>query len=453
MSERRTWTIRGAFVVFWLVAVTGMWFFLSSVRADSERGLQERTDARTTLSARFVSDYMREVEQLQTQHAKAQLATRAPSSASFERVVAGFDSDAALLLDGRGKVLAIAPRSPGQVGTQIGDQYDHLRGAINGSPRISDVVESAVRNDPVIAVAVPFESAAGRRVFSVAYDPINTPLGTLLRNTTPITGARVVLLDSKNQIVAANSSQTETRDDTRISSTRAASSGVVGSNYFSVQPVRGTPWRIGITVPTAALYEPLAPGWVWIAVLVMFSLILMATLWLIDRLSVGRRRMSRLAHTDELTQLPNRLATTGALERRLSLALDEDAVAVLMIDVDHFKAINDEFGHHVGDAVLRQTASRMRAALRGQDELGRWGGEEFLAVLFGAGPDEAKLICERLREAVAAMPVDCDGERVIVTVSVGCAQWGGEQLDALVNRADAALYEAKRGGRNVVAVA
>ncbi len=453
MSERRTWAIRTAFVLFWALAVAGMWFFLSNVRANSEQGLQERTDARTTLSARFVSDYMLEVEQLQTQHAEAQLGTRAPSAASFERVVAGFDSEAALLLDARGKVLAIAPRSPRQIGTSLVDQYDHLRGAINGSPRISDVVESAVRNEPVIAVAVPFDSAAGRRVFSVAYDPNSTPLRTLLKNTTPITGARVVLLDSKNQIVAANTTQTETPDDARISSSRAASSGVVGNNYFSVQPVRGTPWRIGITLPTTALYEPLAPGWVWVAVLVMFGLILMATLLLIDRLSVGRRRMSRLAHTDELTQLPNRLATTGALERRLRLALSEDAIAVLMIDVDHFKSINDEFGHHVGDAVLRETASRMRAALRGQDELGRWGGEEFLAVLFGAGPDEAKLISERLREAVATAPVDCDDERVIVTVSVGCALWNGEQLDALVNRADAALYEAKRGGRNVVAVA
>ena len=128
---------------------------------------------------------------------------------------------------------------------------------------------------------------------------------------------------------------------------------------------------------------------------------------------------------------------------------------MLLLDIDHFKSINDSFGHPVGDEVLRELASRCRGLLRGHDLIARIGGEEFAVILPGTGPAEATEIAERLRMAFAGSPVATQGGEVRVTISLGGAMLSatGETFEVLLKRADAALYEAKRGGRNRVVFA
>lgn len=161
------------------------------------------------------------------------------------------------------------------------------------------------------------------------------------------------------------------------------------------------------------------------------------------------------ATLDPLTGLPNRArvmelaeeALLDARSRRLSLCL-------VMLDIDHFKQVNDSYGHPAGDDVLTAVAGVMREALRGDDVIGRYGGEEFLIVLRAPRPDEFWSVAERVRLLVAAKPVVTHGHRVPVTVSQGLAvAEPQEALAALIGRADAALYEAKRQGRNRVLVA
>jgi len=159
--------------------------------------------------------------------------------------------------------------------------------------------------------------------------------------------------------------------------------------------------------------------------------------------------MQALATTDPLTGLPNRRALDECLQAALAAAQRHgEPVSVALIDVDHFKRVNDRYGHAAGDRVLVQLGHRLAADLRASDRLGRWGGEEFLLVS-GHTPLAAALeLAERLRASVAGFSF---GHGEPVTVSVGVAQVRqGDDAERLLERADAALYRAKDAGRNRV---
>lgn len=168
------------------------------------------------------------------------------------------------------------------------------------------------------------------------------------------------------------------------------------------------------------------------------------------------RRMGTLAMGDELTGLPNRRALLQRLEAELHQARRlARPLSVLMIDADHFKAINDTHGHAVGDQVLRHLAGLLHHSLRAGDWVGRLGGEEFLAVLPDASLEHTHAIAERMREAIAAAPCPTAQGPLAISVSIGIAshRGDGETSSALLQRADAALYAAKTLGRNRVAAA
>jgi diguanylate cyclase (GGDEF)-like protein len=158
------------------------------------------------------------------------------------------------------------------------------------------------------------------------------------------------------------------------------------------------------------------------------------------------------ANVDALTGLPNRryldelLATVGPQRRSV------ERLSVLMIDIDHFKRLNDMYGHAAGDHVLRLVADQLAAATRADDTAARYGGEEFAVVLRRAGPEQALDVAERIRGQIAAIPPSTMGTHEPVTVSVGVAVARGADHDAanLFAAADAALYQAKRDGRNRV---
>jgi diguanylate cyclase (GGDEF)-like protein len=177
------------------------------------------------------------------------------------------------------------------------------------------------------------------------------------------------------------------------------------------------------------------------------------------RLVAGRRivalqeKLRELATRDALTGLWNRAAILDLLKRELDRSRREDApLSVVLADLDHFKHVNDALGHLVGDQVLRQAAQRMQAALRPYDTVGRYGGEEFLVVLPGCGAGNATSLAERLRQSVAAEPMNLENGEVAVTLSLGIAVFEAEgeavQAADLLRTADQALYRAKAAGRN-----
>ncbi len=126
-------------------------------------------------------------------------------------------------------------------------------------------------------------------------------------------------------------------------------------------------------------------------------------------------------------------------------------LTLMMADVDHFKRVNDEHGHQIGDATLREVAKRLSAALRGEDVIARYGGEEFAVLCRGTAEDQASVLADRLRRAVMHQSSLPDNGSAPVTISIGIAvapAMGLGNTSELVGAADAALYEAKRQGRN-----
>jgi diguanylate cyclase (GGDEF)-like protein len=175
-----------------------------------------------------------------------------------------------------------------------------------------------------------------------------------------------------------------------------------------------------------------------------------------EALAVANAQLELLSITDPLTGLPNRRQLAHTLETEWDRALDAAGpMAAAMIDIDHFKAYNDHYGHQAGDACLQRVAEALRATVRDTDLVTRYGGEEFAMILPGADFATAFQVAERARAAVAALNEEHAGSAAgVVTVSVGVAAVVASEratVDQLIERADAELYQAKRNGRNQVA--
>jgi two-component system, cell cycle response regulator len=171
-------------------------------------------------------------------------------------------------------------------------------------------------------------------------------------------------------------------------------------------------------------------------------------------LSVQSELQFESAH-DHLTGLWNHGAIMGLLQREaLRSARIGEPLGVMMADLDHFKQINDTYGHQTGDAVLREAARRMLASVRNYDFVGRYGGEEFLIILAECTPEDLAITGERMRAQVSAKPVDTDVGPIPVTVSIGLVSGHAAKAvltgEDLLRAADTALYCAKRNGRNRV---
>ena len=163
--------------------------------------------------------------------------------------------------------------------------------------------------------------------------------------------------------------------------------------------------------------------------------------------------LADLARRDALTGLANRRAFEESLQHELALARRTgDTLAVVVLDVDHFKRVNDTHGHAAGDVVLAEVAARAQRALRSEDLLARIGGEELAALLPGATLAAAAEVAERIRHAVCDTAIPVGTAAIHVSVSLGCAALEAEEREAasLLARADARLYDAKRAGRNRV---
>lgn len=163
-----------------------------------------------------------------------------------------------------------------------------------------------------------------------------------------------------------------------------------------------------------------------------------------------QERLELMATSDSLTALPNRQAFDVVINTFINDAQrNEESLSMVLLDIDHFKDINDLHGHMAGDQVLIAVADSLRVNLREADFVCRWGGEEFLILLKNCDAHNAVQLSEKLRLAIEAVMIEFKQEMLRVTVSLGVSQWEqGEKIDALIERTDAALYQAKLAGRN-----
>ncbi|HKT47111.1 MAG TPA: diguanylate cyclase [Candidatus Acidoferrales bacterium] len=176
-----------------------------------------------------------------------------------------------------------------------------------------------------------------------------------------------------------------------------------------------------------------------------------------DKLVEARDAMQFRATHDSLTSLWNRGVILDLLARELARSYREGAsTAVILCDLDHFKSVNDTYGHVVGDEVLRETASRLVSSVRSYDFVGRYGGEEFLIVLSNCDAARAPSRAEELRSAIGSIPFHTTGGDLNITMSAGLLlsnDWCPRAVEQVLNEADAALYAAKAAGRNCLRLA
>lgn len=449
---------RTALVLGWLLAVGLVFLLITHYRGNSESLVRERVDARNALTAGFTSDWVTSEEELLTRVGELEFSGKSPSAADLRRAGGIINSDATVLLDANGRVISSLPDLSSLVGRRISYRYDNLRSAALGDPSTSDVVLSVVDRKPIVAIAAPFETPYGRRVLNAGFD-INSPeLKRLVENKILIKNSNFALIDSTGHPVAATSPNvTDSIDPSVLESSigvnRKPVTGLTDGMFYSLAPVDGTPWTLALTIPESSLYSSLAPPWLQWAVIALFAVVLLLVALLFEAVLNSRRRMRLVANLDSLTRLPNRAYTTRLLCGELLDRPEGAPLSILLIDIDHFKQINDRFGHAAGDEVLATLASRMQNALRPDDVIGRWGGEEFLAILGDTRLPTAERVAERLRATIESDPVVFKDMTLDVSISVGCVQAGDESLDQVVDRADVAMYEAKRSGRNVVIAA
>jgi two-component system cell cycle response regulator len=168
----------------------------------------------------------------------------------------------------------------------------------------------------------------------------------------------------------------------------------------------------------------------------------------------AREELREKANKDLLTMLPNRAAIVATLETEIARChRDQRSVGVVLLDIDHFKKVNDTYGHFAGDAVLRETAARLKSSMRAYDQVGRYGGEEFLVVLLNCDMEQARNQAERMRQRLQESKILADaGLEIPVTASFGVSisDLSDRSPDIFIRVADEALYRAKAGGRNCV---
>lgn len=170
---------------------------------------------------------------------------------------------------------------------------------------------------------------------------------------------------------------------------------------------------------------------------------------LVKELTQHNNRLEEIVLFDELTGLRNRRAVMHDLDMLLATSRrHRRSLAAIMVDIDRFKMINDEYGHRAGDDVLREVARRLAGRLRDGDVAGRLGGDELLILLPETTADGAAVLAASIREAIGELPVDTSDGPIRVTISLGSTAWEGETGEELLDRADRALYAAKGAGRD-----
>ena len=428
-------------------------------RAEQRRSIEQveqRFSDRVELASQYVVAHLGDMAERQARYGREVLWDAVVSAAEFDDAVTAFGFEAGVLLDKDGRALAVSPRRDLLLGTDLASGYSHLRSAVAGRMTVSDVVLSAANQERIVAVAVPFDSEAGRRVISGGYELSRSPLSAFLAATSSLPGREVYLVDGSGQIVA--SSQVTPTDDFSVAApglaaVRARTSDVsYRDSTFHVARVRvaGTRWHLVSAVPRREMLAVAGSARSEWQLILTSAVLAFAVLLLVRRLLSDRESFRAESRTDNLTSLANRTQAQKALDAAAAASERTGApFAVAFIDIDHFKRVNDTFGHDVGDRVLQRVGSLLADHSRRGDVVARWGGEEFLVIMQDMDALAAARAADRLVSLVRSTPV----EGHAVTISVGVSAGARVRAASLVHAADEALYRAKAGGRDRVEVA
>ncbi|MBL7253196.1 sensor histidine kinase [Paractinoplanes lichenicola] len=344
-------------LLIWLLLVAAGTTGLLWQQHNSRQAADQRFELRVALMRDFVTSYTADLIQREGVQARASLTGATVGAGQFAQAVAGFGYPAAVLIDDRGRTLQAVPADPKAIGKELASKYEHLRTALrDGRPAVSPVVRSAVRGEPVVAFAVPFDSISGRRVFSGAVTIREGPLSAYLSSALSLSGAQIQLVDSAGSIVAANRHldagipTLATENGPLAAAVRQEEHGryQAGDRWwrFSSTPITGTPWRLSATVSEEVLYAAQAGS----DIAGRAGLIGAAVVGLLVVAAIARARRSR-----------QDLATS---EQRFRKVFDDAAIGMTLTD-DHgrFVRVNPAacrlFGRAEADLAGRRYADIM----------------------------------------------------------------------------------------------
>ena len=400
------------------------------------------------------------------QSVRAAVATQAAASGSGGRI---------MVLDDAGEVMASSPRRL-QDDPRLLDLHPHLRRALAGVPSLSDVYTDA-RGREMVEIAIPFETPSGRRVLagSGPVAIVETFTATVLPTAASMDGSRVFLLDGNGRTLAATAARPQDRratpDPRLLAQLADHENGTFADRTYFSAPVGSSNWKVVLSIPRAELYASVDDGpadaaWQLFAAFVAAMLALfgvaITAVRSVRRLATAEARehaARQLAHArlhDPLTGLPNRSLLMDRADHAIDAARRRGrSVALLFLDVDHFKRINDSVGHEGGDAVLYQVAQRLKAIVRSVDTVSRFGGDEFVVLCEDLDHDDALRLVQIVEHGLDG-PVIVDREEVAITCSIGLAIHDGDGDERaaadLLRDADVAMYRAKDAGRGQVVV-
>jgi PAS domain S-box-containing protein len=313
-------------LLIWLLLAAAGTSGLLWQQHNSRQAVAQRFELRVALMGDFVTSYTTDLIQRERVQARASLTGSRVGASQFAQAVAGFGYPAAVLLDARGRVLQMVPAHPSALGTDLTSRYAHLRTAVrDGRPAVSPVVRSAARGVPVVAFAVPFDSASGRRVFSGAIAIRDSPLSAYLSSAFSLSGTQIQLVDSAGSIVAANR-----RLDADVPTLAAENKPLADAvrhrahgRYqaagewwrYAAAPIPGTPWQLSATVSEKVLFAAQADneiaGRVGLAAAAAVGLLVVA--------AIARARRSR--------------QDLAMSEQRFRKVFDDSAIGMTLTDV------------------------------------------------------------------------------------------------------------------------
>lgn len=333
----------------------------------SEDLLLDRFASRIENGSDFIRRYVTERERDELRIARSRFSSARIDVDEYTTSMEDLGFEAAVLLDHQGRLLAIHPRRPELLGTEIASRYAHLAAAVRGESAVSDVVPSAARGFPVVAIAVPFETPFGRRVMSGAFSVEIGPLGSFLEGLLPFNSARSYLIDRHGVIAASSGTprndiahlRTVEPELARLATTPGAAGVkphpvvIGGQSYRTVSlPVRDTPWHLVARVSDAELLGPLrASEWFSWLVFAGIALSAAATAYLLGRLSTSQRELERTLKAQRRTSdALDRFASVAAHDLRSPLATIRMATDLLTEP-----RLKDDQRTYVAESIRRQT--------------------------------------------------------------------------------------------------
>jgi diguanylate cyclase (GGDEF)-like protein len=384
-----------------------------------------------------------------------------PSGIRKYLAVAG-DVPRLVVLDSGARVLIAYPAALSAAQARALSSSRHVRRTLTDLITLSDRYQLGPTRVPVIDLSIPFPTASGRHVVVVTQPvaDLEAAAQAYLSSVASLAGSDSAIVDAGGNVVVASAGSHAGPDRrAELAALAGQQHARLGGNTLFAVDVGTTTWRVVLSVPTDKLLAPVRGASYRATWLLFGSFVAVIVALLLVGFGVVRSSAKLAAQRshDPLTGLPNRAATLDRLEQVMANTRRSGlGTAVLFIDLDRFKPINDTYGHRVGDAVLATIAGRIRNALRPADVVGRLGGDEFLVICDNvpADADDPVLqLANRVADSVQT-PVTVDGVTVSVGCSIGVATTASEQVSAavIVHAADDAMYDAKHGGTAVTLV-